>query len=57
MSKSNRTCYFVNRKEFWTPRPMRYCSSNKANKVSCHRIERAHKQVQILKEVQEYYAS
>lgn len=40
MAKSYRTCYWVNRKEFWSPRPMRFWSSNKENKVLCHRIER-----------------
>lgn len=57
MSKSNRTCYYVNYKEFWSKRPMRYYDSNKGNKVLCHRIERAHKQAEIYKQVHDYYAS
>lgn len=57
MSKSNRTCYFVNQKDLWARRPMRWHESNKANKVLCHRIERAQKQADVFKQVQDYYAS
>lgn len=54
MSKSNRTCYFTNRKELWSPRPMRWQASNKRNKVLCHRIERAQKKALIYCEVSQY---
>jgi len=40
MSKSRRTCYFINTKEFWSPRPYRFFCSNKENKVLCHKAER-----------------
>lgn len=42
MSKSRRTCYFVNQKEFFDrDRPLSWEDSNKKNKTLCHRIERA----------------
>jgi len=42
MSKSNRTCYFVNQKDLWTKdRPMPWWPSNKWSKTISHRIERA----------------
>lgn len=55
MAKSRRTCYFTNRKDLWKAgRPMSWWSSNKKNKVLCHRIERAmasqliHRELQVL---------
>ena len=56
MSKSNRTCYFTDQKDFWTPRPMRFWPSNKANKKMCHQIERMWERALVRKELDWYEA-
>lgn len=53
MAKSNRTCYFVNQKEFFDKdRPLSWYDSNKKNKIMCHRIERAWAKERLYREVQ-----
>lgn len=56
MAKSNRTCYRRDWKEFWTPRPLTFYSSNKRNKSLCHRIERRVVKVEIIRdELKQYW--
>lgn len=41
MAKSRRTCYYSRFEFFDKGRPLSWETSNKKNKVMCHRIERA----------------
>lgn len=53
MSKSNRTCYFTDRRDLWAKeRPLSWWASNKKNKVMSHRIERAWTSALIYNELQ-----
>uniref|UniRef100_A0AB39CC73 Uncharacterized protein n=1 Tax=Pseudomonas phage RVTF4 TaxID=3236931 RepID=A0AB39CC73_9VIRU len=57
MAKSYRTCYRRDWKEFWTPRPLTFFSSNKEHKALCHRVERrVIKKAAIAAAVAEHYA-
>lgn len=57
MSKSYRTSYRRDYKEFWTPRPLTFFSSNKENKKMCHQIERTWARWEVAREVKAYYES
>lgn len=54
MAKSYRTSY-DNRFENWSPRPMRYWTTNKWSKTKTHRIERQQANTLVYREVAAYY--